>query len=262
MFALQLKAHYPYSYISSFTEKSLEIRTKLGKEDKNGNIIPKSKTSFNRNIQELIEYKLAYFEGTTLRILSNTEIRERYATSYRGKNRFIQVYPNGIERGVDILLLEQNTNKQIGAIRCKKKQRPQPEEGCQSFQNLKQVAPQAVYANNIETVLSQRKAASLLGYKSAVSGFKRMRELQSDGLLQILPNMIELDREDYLRRMKVSSQVRFLLKRKESGTCKYYYCLPNTVNVINYFRFRSYQKRFDANRKFSYVINDFFWDCF
>lgn len=222
IFALQLKSLFPYSYISNYKSKIKLIAKELNKD----------RRTIANKLNRLIDANFAYKEGGTLRIISNQYIKSNLAKKRRNKYGYTLTDIQNIKTEVKLQPIQENIKKQQKEISRKSNLKNSKNHlHCKSyFTDLIKINPDATPFINTSTLLSQSKAAKLLGYKSKSSGQRQLKKLKQEERLQIISNKQEITREQFNFFKKTTPQ-RLLIKGT-GNKAKFYYCLANTVNLL------------------------------
>lgn len=221
-FTLQLKEIFPYSYIYDPKNKVPFIAKQLHLD----------RRTVKKRLQLLLDSNFAAMEKNTYRFLSGTQLKRFYTTQPRNyKYAYRTVNPKFLSDAMRLQPIIENINKQKAAIRMKSPQKNSgkiPQRDL-SFCDLIQRAPNARAKYVDITMLSQEKAAKLLGYKSKASGHKQLKKLADARLIEISSNRVEMDRAKYNRYKETDA--RNLLIIGKGSAAKFYFLLANTVEV-------------------------------
>lgn len=244
-FALTLKALYPYSYISDYHNK-ITVTAKL---------LNISRRTFKRRMQKLKDKQFCYMEGSTLRIISNSYIKKALSKKRANKYSYREIHTANLRAAITAQPLEENITRQSQARKNKIRRSGTKQVSAQSnFRYSILQSPHARIEVNDQTILSQRKAASLLGYKSASSGYKALKFLKDNNYIQIENNSVEISRAAY-NDYKNKGTRNILIKGKGENA-RFYYCIANTITLV---------KDKDRNitttaKKTSWATNSYFQD--
>lgn len=251
-YLLRIKANHKFSYIYNY-------KANLNLIAKRHNVTPRT---FDRWVNKSIAAGYAWFEGNTLRLLSDTQIKEQYATKKNGKYHYDDILvidsegkiSPDLKSAIDLAPLQRNINTQYRSMKRKQRSAAKKPSGCQSnFTVTKENAPQTHHAINEDVLISQKKMAELLGYRSYKSGYNALRRLQARGIVDVRSNMLEITREDYNLRKIIPSQKAKLLIRGLKSEAKFFYCLANSVFVTKPFDRASYRALVDPRLSLSII---------
>lgn len=248
-YVLRLRAAHPFSFISNYKKRRNAIADEYF-------VTPRT---IDRWVNKSIAAGFARYEGDTLRLLSNTEIKQKFATKKSGKYGYNEILVSirgicgDLHNAIELAPIQNNINKQYRSIKRKTSSAAKKQAGSQSnFAIVKKNAPNHLHPINEDVMISQKKASELLGYRSQRSGFNALRRLQAWGIVDVRSNMIEITRDDYNARKVLPSQFKRLLIKGRGKQAKFYYCLANTVFVTKPFDTASYKKR--VNPRYSMTI--------
>lgn len=223
---VSLKALFPFSYIHDYTAKYSLIAEFWGCH---------KKTAINR-ISRLIEQGYAYQEGIkTLRFLSNTTIRRRYAgKSTKKAHNYEYVKATEIAPAIEAqAVITGSLQHQVKAIDRKTKQtaaKKQAPSGELSFRELVKRSP-LIQPDCVDTpLLSQQKAAKLLGYKSKSSGYRALRRLSMAKFLEIESNVVKVSRDEFNFYKELAPHKAMI--RGRGNQAEFFICNANTVKIV------------------------------
>lgn len=221
--ALKLKALFPLSFITDFKAKSGSIANDLGV----------SRRTLHTWVKRLVQAGFASYEGTTLRLLSNTEIKLKYSKRKKRKHKYELVNLSQVYMAVKSQPITENILLQQRMIDIKRKSKAVAKITSGNESYYRQLISQAPHAKADvldTTVITQEKSAKLLGYKTTTSGYRWLRKFSSANIIAIESNTIRISRQEF--NLYRETNPRKLLIKGRGNEAQFFFCNANTVKNI------------------------------
>lgn len=254
---LQLKSEFPRSFIPNYKSRRKEL----------AQIIGRSERTLDRYINRWLGLGLVFMEKNTLRLISNTTIKQEFGKTKKVKRvkndkskwvktwAFTEIHAKDIHEAVKSQAVREKVVQQEKVREFKKVTSSRGETVSQKqseWTMLRNANPTAIHRVNEDIFVSQNLAAALMGYRSQRSGHIHLQKLQAGGILGVSANSVKVEEHErhFFRRAGVIHKVK-----------KGFYCFPNSVAITLSYDKPEYQNTLDPKKMRPimerYPINDY-----